>query len=93
MRTVKVQMTCILLSGVTVTEVIKVKKTDQRAFRTINDMRAGIENNLGNKDSKLQNFTFGRTTIRLSELAAISFKELNLRRRTMIYNENRRGLE
>lgn len=75
MRTVKVQMTCILRSGVTVTETVKIRKTDQRAFQAINDMRHGIENNLGNKDSKLQNFTFGKTTVRLSELAAVSFKE------------------
>ena len=75
MRTVKVQMTCVLRSGVTVTETVKVKKSDQRAFRAINDMRTGIENNLGSKDSKLQNFTFGKTTVRLSEVATVSFKE------------------
>ena len=75
MRTVKVQMTCVLRSGVTVTETIKVRKTDQRAFQAINDMRNGIEHNLGSKDSKLQNFTFGKTTVRLSEVATVAFKE------------------
>lgn len=71
----KVTMTCILKSGATVKETVKIDKQNNRAFAAINEMRRGIENSLDYKESRLQNITFGQTTIAVSEIAAISFKD------------------
>jgi hypothetical protein len=71
----KVKMTCILKSGVVVKETVKIDKQNNRAFAAINEMRRGIENSLDDKEPRLQNITFGQTTIAVSEIAAISFKD------------------
>lgn len=72
---VKIKMTCILKSGVKVTETLKVSRKDKRVFDTINTMRRGIEDSLGYEKPAVQNFTFGKATILISEVAAITFKE------------------
>jgi hypothetical protein len=71
----KVKMTCILKSGAVVEDTAKIDKKHTRAWQAISEMRTGIENSLGYKEPKLSNFTFGTTTICVSEIAAITFKE------------------
>ena len=72
----KVAMTCILKSGQVVEETCKIDKKNTRAFAAIDEMRRGIENSLGYKESAVSNITFGRLTVSLSEVAAIKFKEV-----------------
>jgi hypothetical protein len=71
----KVTMTCILKSGVTVEDTIKIDKKNTRAFRVIDEMRKGIDNSLGYGKPAVQNITFGKLTVAVSEIAAIQFKE------------------
>lgn len=71
----KVTMTCILKSGRTITETVKFKKSDTRVIRAIEDIRKSIENYIGQIGQGAGAITFGRTTITLSEIAAISFKD------------------
>ena len=70
-----VKMTCILKSGGTVTETVKFKKSDTRIIRAIEDIRKSIENYIGQVGQGAGVITFGRTTVALSEIAAISFKD------------------
>lgn len=74
-KKVKIKMTCILKSGAQITETIKVSRKDKRVFAVINEMRKGIEESLGYEKPAVQNFTFGKATILISEIAAITFKE------------------
>ena len=74
MRT-KVKMTCILKSGKTITETVKFKKSNTRVFKAIEDIRKSVENYIGQIGQGAGVITFGRTTIALSEIAAISFKD------------------
>ena len=71
----KVTMACILKSGRTITETVKFKKSDTRVIRAIEDIRKSIENYIGQIGQGAGVITFGRTTITLSEIAAISFKD------------------
>lgn len=71
----KVTMVCILKSGAAIEDTIKVDKKNKQAFRVINEMRKGIENSLGYEKPAVQNITFGKLTISLTEVAAIKFKE------------------
>lgn len=71
----KVKMTCILKSGAVVEDTIKVDKKNTRAFKGIDDMRKGIEKSLCYEKPAVSNITFGTTTIAVSEIAAITFKE------------------
>lgn len=71
----KVTMTCILKSGRTITETVKFKKSDTRIIRAIEDIRKSIENYIGQIGQGAGVITFGRTTLTLSEIAAISFKD------------------
>jgi hypothetical protein len=71
----KVTMTCILKSGAVVEDTIKVDKKNTRAFRVIDEMRKGIENSLSYEKPAVQNITFGKLTVAVSEIAAIKFKE------------------
>jgi hypothetical protein len=76
MMKTKVTMTCILKSGCTITETVKVDRNNDRVFKAIDDMRKSIESYLGRSDTQTSgNITFGRTTICISEIAAISFKD------------------
>lgn len=70
-----VKMTCILKSGGTITETVKFKKSDTRIVRAIEDIRKSIENYIGQVGQGAGVITFGRTTVALSEIAAISFKD------------------
>lgn len=70
-----VKMTCILKSGGTITETVKFKKSDTRILRAIEDIRKSIENYIGQVGQGAGVITFGRTTVALSEIAAISFKD------------------
>jgi hypothetical protein len=40
----------------------------------IYQMKTAIEDSMGQKEPKLQNITFGHTTIAISEIAAITIK-------------------
>lgn len=71
----KVKMTCILKSGGMITETIKFKKSNTRVLGAIEDIRKDIENYIGQVGSGAGVITFGRTTVALSEVAAISFKD------------------
>lgn len=71
----KIKMTCILKSGATIEDTIKVDKKNTRVFRAIDEMRKGIVNSLGYEKPAVQNITFGTMTISVSEVAAITFKE------------------
>ena len=70
-----VKMTCILKSGGTITETVKFKKSDTRILRAIEDIRKSIENYIGQVGQGAGVITFGRATVALSEIAAISFKD------------------
>ena len=70
-----VKMTCILKSGGTITETVKFKKSDTRIVRAIEDIRKSVENYIGQVGQGAGVITFGRTTVALSEIAAISFKD------------------
>lgn len=71
----KIKMTCILKSGVKVEDSIKFDSKDTRIFRAIEKIRKDVENYLASPTSDKGQFTFGKTTIALSEVAAISFKD------------------
>lgn len=73
--TKKVTMICVLKSGVIVKDTIKISKTDIKAFQVINEMKECIENSLGYEKPAVQNITFGKSTILVSEIAAIKFEE------------------
>lgn len=70
-----VKMTCILKSGGTITETVKFKKSDTRIVRAIEGIRKSVENYIGQIGQGAGVITFGRTTVALSEIAAISFKD------------------
>lgn len=69
-----VKMICILKSGVKVEDSIKFDSKDARVFKAINKIREDVENYLASPTSDRGQFTFGKTTIAMSEVAAISFK-------------------
>ena len=72
----KVKMICVLKSGAVVEDTIKIdKKYSTKAFNALNELRSGIGQSLGYAEPKVQNITFGTTTIAVSEIAAITFKE------------------
>lgn len=70
----KVTMTCILKSGVKVEDSIKFNRKDTRIFKAIEKIREDVEDYLASPTSEKGQFTFGKTTIAMSEVAAISFK-------------------
>ncbi len=72
---VKIKMTCILKSGQRITETLKVSRKDTRVFRAIEKIREDVANYLASPTSDKGQFTFGKTTIAMSEVAAISFKD------------------
>jgi hypothetical protein len=71
----KVTITCILKSGVKVEDSIKFDKKDTRVFRAIEKIREDVENYMASPTADKGQFTFGKTTIAMSEVAAISFKD------------------
>jgi hypothetical protein len=71
----EVTMICILKSGVAVEDTIKIGKKDTKALQVIDEMRKGIENSLGYEKPAVSNITFGKLTVAVPEIAAITFKE------------------
>ena len=71
----KVSMICILRSGAKVEDSIKFNSKDTKIFRAIEEIRADIEKYLANPTHDKGYITFGRTTIAMSEIAAISFAD------------------
>lgn len=71
----EVTMICILKSGVIVEDTVKIDKKDTRALQVIDEMRKGIENSLGYEKPAVQNITFGRLTVAVSDISAIKFRE------------------
>lgn len=72
---VKIKMTCILKSGQRITETLKVSRKDTRVFKAIESIRQDVENYMSSPTADKGQFTFGKTTIAISEVAAISFKD------------------
>lgn len=70
-----IKMICILKSGVKVEDSIRFDNKDTRIFRAIEKIREDIENYLTSPTSDKGHFTFGKTTIAMSEVAAVSFKD------------------
>lgn len=70
-----VKMTCILKSGVKVEDSIKFDSKDTRVFKAIESMRKDVENYMSSPTADKGQLTFGKTTIAVSEIAAISFKD------------------
>ena len=71
----KITMTCILKSGQKITETIKFDPKDSRVIKAIEEMRKNIETFMSSSTATVGNITFGKTTIQLSQIAAISFKD------------------
>ena len=71
----KVKMTCVLKSGVVVKDTIKVDRNDKKVRNTIITMREEIERYMSSSKAEGGQITWGTTTIKLFEIAAISFKE------------------
>ena len=71
----KVKMICILKSGQKLTESIKFNPKDSRVIKAIESMRKDVENYMSSPTADKGQLTFGRTTLALSEIAAISFKD------------------
>ena len=71
----KVTMICTLKSGTKVEDSIKFNSKDTKIFEAINKIRTDIEKYLINPAPDKGYITFGRTTIALSEIAAISFAD------------------
>lgn len=67
----KVYMVCILKSGAVVKETLKLDEKNTKAVNAIHQMKAALEDNVGHTKLDLQNFTFGHTTVAVSEIAAI----------------------
>ena len=74
----KVTMTCILKNGHVVKDTFPVKKSDTRTLKVIEQIRVEIEDYLTHLDKYKENagcFTWGKSIILMSEIAAISFKD------------------
>ena len=74
----KIKMICILKSGQVVKDSFQVKKSDTRALKVIEQLRLDVENYLTHPDKYKENsgcLVFGKSTILMSEIAAVSFKD------------------
>ena len=71
----KVKMTCILKSGQVVEETISADADNTRVANVLQVLQRGLEDSVGYQEPKVSNITFGTTTIAVSEIAAITFKE------------------
>ena len=74
----KVKMICILKNGQVVKDSFPVKKSDTRTLKVIEQIRVEIEDYLANPNKYKENagcFTWGKSIILMSEIAAISFKD------------------
>lgn len=71
----KIRMTCILKSGQKITETIKFNRKDFRVIKAIESIRQDVENYMSSPTADKGQLTFGKTTVAISEVAAISFKD------------------
>lgn len=71
----KVKMTCILKSGQKITETIKFSRKDTRVIKAIESIRRDVEHYMSSPTADKGQLTFGKTTIAIPEIAAISFKD------------------
>ena len=71
----KVTMICILKSGTKVEDFIEFNRKDTKIFGAIKEIQTNIEKYLANPIPDKGYITFGRTTIAMSEIAAISFTD------------------
>lgn len=70
-----VKMICILKSGVRVEDSIKFNSEDTRIIKAIERIRKDVEDYMASPTADKGQFTFGKTTVAMSEVAAISFKD------------------
>jgi autonomous glycyl radical cofactor GrcA len=73
----KVKMTCILKSGQVIKDSFPVKKKDTQTLNVIESIRDSVEDQFAHPSKYKENagcVTFGHSTIRISEIAAITFK-------------------
>lgn len=70
----KIKMICILKSGAVVKDSMKFKNIDY-ARSGLGNLRQAINRSIGFSEPAVQNIVFGTTTIAISEIAAITFKE------------------
>ena len=71
----KVTMTCILKSGAIVKDALTVDLKNTFEVAAIKEIQRGLSEGIGYQEPAFQNFQFGTTTINVSEIAAITFKE------------------
>ena len=71
----KVTMTCILKSGVTVEDTIKISRKDIQTIATLREIQESLIRSVGCQKADAANISFGGTTIATTEIAAISFKD------------------
>ena len=71
----KVTMTCIFKSGARLIDTIKLDTKDARAWKLVQDIQKGVEDYMTQKDTGPALITLGKTSVQLSEVAAISFKD------------------
>jgi len=64
----KVHMSCVLKSGTVVKDAFRIAESD---FAYINALKAGVENALANHKNAPTMFTFGHTSIRCEDIAAV----------------------
>ena len=69
----KVKMTCILKNGHVIKDSFPVKRSDTQAIKVIEQIRLDVENYLIHPENA-GCLTFGKSSILMSEIAAISFK-------------------
>lgn len=65
----KITMTCVLKSGVIVRDAFRMTPDE---IRVLNQLKKTLEDAILEGTAR---FTFGKTTIAVSEIAAISFKD------------------
>lgn len=71
----KVKMTCIFKSGRVLEDTIKVDRKDKKSWEVIRGIQKGVEDYMTQKDAGPALITWGKTSIQLSEVAAISFRD------------------
>ena len=74
----KIKIKCILKSGQVVKDSFLVDSSDSRALEIIEQIRTATEDYLAHPDKYQENagcLAFGKSTVLISEIAAISFKD------------------
>ena len=71
----KVKMTCIFKSGRVLEDTIKIDRKNKKAWETVKAIQKGVEEYMTQRDAGPTLITWGKTSVQLSEVAAISFKD------------------